>query len=111
MRPNPGWHDLEKELGEEAAESDAHKTDVQMTARRNESLSKRKGIVAAIRNLFSSKSLGFAAVEGKRGKETDSFTTEKLGRHATLSFPLDAQGQVRHHDAWHKLGEMLDKQD
>lgn len=39
VRPNPGWSDLETELAREASASDAHKTEVTMTARRRGSCS------------------------------------------------------------------------
>ncbi|MDI6795719.1 MAG: hypothetical protein QMD09_02185, partial [Desulfatibacillaceae bacterium] len=43
VRPNPGWADLENELGGVAQASDAHKSEVTMKARRNESLNDQGG--------------------------------------------------------------------
>lgn len=48
-KPNPGWSDLEEELGQEADESDAAKAGVTMHARRLGTLRKGRGIVAAIK--------------------------------------------------------------
>jgi len=42
VRPNPGWKDLEAELGQMADDSDAHKAEVVARARRGSSLEKEK---------------------------------------------------------------------
>lgn len=110
VRPNPGWPDFETELASESEESDAKKTDVTMTARRNGSLNKQRGIVGAIKSLFGRQELDYAAVEGTRGDARDAFNTQRLGKSATVEFPLDAQGQVRHDIAWRQLGEVVDEQ-
>jgi hypothetical protein len=109
VRPNPGWHDLETELGLEAGESDAHKAEVSMTARRRHSLSRSRGIVAAIRRLFQSRRLNYAAVQGEREGEQDSFTTQRLGEKKTIDFELDEHGQVQHEDAWQKLDDTMNR--
>lgn len=111
VRPNPGWADLQTELGAEATESDAHKAEVVMTARRKESLRKDRGIIAAIKRLFRARTLNHASIEGELGSEKESFSTERLGRQAHLTFNLDERGQVQHADAWNKLGQMFDQQD
>ena len=111
VRPNPGWHDLQSELGEKAGESDARKVDLTMTARRRASLSKNGGIVNWIRNAFAGGELGFAAIKGRRAGQTESFNTEKLGRHARLDIEMDERGQIVAEDAWTKFSEMMDNLD
>ena len=111
VRPNPGWHDLEDELGKKAGESDAGRVDLTMTARRMTSLNKQRGILEWIRDAFLQQKLGFASIKGRRGKQIQSFNTEKLGRHTMLHIEIDAQGQVAPDDAWAKLSEMMDQLD
>ena len=111
VRPNPGWRDLEKELGREAEDSDAHKADVTMTARRNQTLSKKSGIVAAIKSLFSTKDLDYAAVEGEKDERKEKFSTERLGRYSYLRLEQDDRGQVVARDVWLKLSRMMDELD
>lgn len=111
VRPNPGWRDLESELANEADESRAHKADVTMTARRQASLARNKGIVKAIKDLFSSKELDYAAIEGERDGRSDHFNSKKLVDRTRLPFKLDDGGQVDPSDAWTKLGDLMDKQD
>lgn len=111
VRPNPGWRDLETELGQKAGESDAKKVDLTMTARRRASLSRRSGILGWIREAFSQRELGFAAIKGRRGSQVESFNTEKLGKHAMLNIEMDERGQIVADDAWAKLSEMMDSLD
>lgn len=111
VRPNPGWRDLQTELGEKAGESDARKVDLVMTARRRASLSKKEGIVAWIRYAFREHELGFAAVKGRRGSQTDKFNTEKLSKHAAIAVEIDDRGQIVPDDAWTKLSKMMDDLD
>ena len=111
VRPNPGWHDLETELGEKAEESDAHKVDIKMTARRRASLSKNGGILGRIREAFHKKERGFAAITGRRGRRKESFTTERLGKHFFVNIEMDDRGQIRADDAWHRLSEIMDDLD
>jgi len=111
VRPNPGWRDLETELAREADESQAHKADITMTARRQASLAKNKGIVQTIKELFSSKELDYAVVEGERDGQNDHFNSKKLVERKRLSFRLDDGGQVDSADAWAKLGDLMDGQD
>jgi len=111
VRPNPGWHDLQNELGERAGESDARRVDLTMAARRRASLSKERGIIGWIRDAFGHGELGFAAIKGRRGGQTESFNTEKLGRHAMLNIEMDERGQIVADDAWAKLSEMMDDLD
>ncbi len=110
-RPNPGWHDLETELGEKAEESDARKVDIKMTARRRASLNKNAGILAWIRQAFHKKKLGYAAITGRRGRHKESFTTEKLGKHFLVNMEMDERGQVSANDAWVKLSSTMDELD
>jgi hypothetical protein len=111
VRPNPGWTDLDTELSGEAEASDAHKAEVSMTARRLASLSRTGGIVAAIRTLFADGQLNYASVEGERGNQKDSFSTDKLLKYRFVNFELDDRGQVQDRDAWQKLSDMLDELD
>lgn len=109
VRPNPGWHDLDNELGNVAQDSDAHKAEVTMNARRNSSLKLGQGILQWIKNKFSDRTLDFASVKGQRGNHTDTFNTEKLGRHSRLTFATDDRGQVVSTDAWGKMSQMMDE--
>ena len=103
VRPNPGWHDLQTELGEKASESDAGKVDLTMTARRKDSLKKNTGILQWIKEAFSEHELGYAAIKGKRGNQTEHFNTEKLGKHILAEIEIDSRGQVVPDDAWMRL--------
>lgn len=111
VRPNPGWRDLETELGQKAGESDAKKVDLTMTARRRASLSRQGGILGWIREAFNQRELGFAAIKGRRGSQVESFNTEKLGKHAVLNIEMDERGQIVTGDAWAKMSEMMDNLD
>ncbi|MGC8494646.1 MAG: hypothetical protein ACP5SH_23225 [Syntrophobacteraceae bacterium] len=111
VRPNPGWRDLQTTLGEMAGESDARKIDLTMTARRRASLDKQSGILAWIRNAFIQRELGFTAIKGQRGRQTEKFNTEKLGKHATINMDVDERGQVIADDAWEKLTDIMDHMD
>jgi len=102
---------LQTELGVKAEESDARKADLTMTARRRASLSTESGIIDWIRKAFGEKELGFAAIKGRRGRQKESFTTEKLSTHAMLDIELDDRGQILADDAWAKLSEMMDNLD
>lgn len=110
-RPNPGWRDLETELGEKAEESDARKVDIKMTARRRASLNKHAGIVKWIREAFHKKELGYAAITGRKGRHKESFTTEKLGKHFLVNIEMDDRGQVSAKDAWARLSSTMDELD
>jgi hypothetical protein len=111
VRPNPGWRDLETELGEKAGESDAKKVDLTMTARRKSSLSKQGGVIGWIRDAFSQRELGFAAIKGRKGRQAETFTTEKLGKHSMLNIETDDRGQIVAEDAWEQLSAMMDNLD
>jgi hypothetical protein len=111
VRPNPGWRDLGTELGEKAGESDAKRVDLTMTARRNASLSKQGGVIGWIREAFGQRKLGFAAIKGRRGNQTENFNTEKLGKHAVLEIETDDRGQLVAEDAWEQLSIMMDNLD
>lgn len=111
VRPNPGWRDLETELGEKAGESDAKKVDLTMTARRKASLSNQGGVIGWIREAFGQRELGFAAIKGRRDNQTETFTTEKLGKHAMLNIETDDRGQIVAEDAWEQLSSMMDNLD
>ena len=111
VRPNPGFRDLDTELGDQAERSDARRADITMAARRNSSLSKNQGIINWIRERFNQKLLGFAAIQGWRGRQKDNFTTKKLGKHSKLNIEMDENGQIVTDDAWEKLSEMMDDLD
>jgi len=111
VRPNPGWHDLETELGEKAGESDAKKVDLTMTARRKSTLSKQGGVIGWIRDAFGQRELGFAAIKGRKGRQTETFTTAKLGKHSMLNIETDDRGQIVAEDAWEQLSAMMDNLD
>lgn len=111
VRPNPGWHDLETELGQKAGESDAKRVDLTMTARRRASLAKHGGILGWIRDAFSQRELGFAAIKGRRGSQVESFNTERLSKYAMLNMEMDERGQIVADDAWAKMSEMMDDLD
>lgn len=111
VRPNPGFHDLQSQLGEMAAASDARKVDLTTTARRRNSLNKQSGIVQWIRERLGQNLLGYTAIKGWRGRQSDSFNTEKLGKHAYLNLAMDDRGQIVSEDAWNELAEMMDSLD
>lgn len=111
VRPNPGWADLENELSGEAKESHAQKADVTMTAPRQDSLAKNKGIVQAIKDLFKTKKLDYAAIEGERDGQIENFNSKKLVERKRLSFNMDSGGQIQPQDAWNKMDKFMDKQD
>ncbi len=108
VRPNPGWKDLDKELGGEADESDAHYAEVKMNARRNASLEKTKGIIMAMKDMDTKKQLGRAVVEGKVDGETEVISSERAGRHQYKHMPTDSQGNVAVDKVFEKLGDYLD---
>ncbi len=108
-RPNPGWNDLETELGDQSSRSDAGKSEVSMYARRGESLEENDGIVAAIKERVPTGEIDYARIEGELGEAHEAFDTKKLGKARRLSFQLDEYGQVRHSDAWRKLGRMFNE--
>ncbi len=103
VRPNPGWKDLESEVSALADDSDAHKAELLARARPRASLDRKKGIIGIIRELFHRKELDFAEIEGTRGTVPDKFSSQKLGKHRFLQFPLDERGQVEHAEAWKEL--------
>ena len=109
VRPNPGWADLESELAGESLNSDAHKTEVTMTARRGQTLNWHEGIVQFIKNGLRRKTLPFARIEGAGPAGDDKFDTVKLGMASHIPLKLDANGQVEHQDAWRKLGKLFDE--
>jgi hypothetical protein len=109
VRPNPGWSDLESELGTQAGNSDAQRAEVSMRPRRRGTLSRVGGIIEAIKARFRSRDLDFAHVEGTRDGRKDAFDTEHLGQHAYLELNTDEQGQVEHSDAWRKLNSLFDE--
>ena len=111
VRPNPGWGDLESELGARADESDARKVDIVMTARRKSSLNKRSGLLAWIRRAFRNRELGFVAIKGSRKGKMESFNTEKLVRHQKASLELTDNGQIHEEDIWNRLDQMMDELD
>ncbi|BCA53476.1 hypothetical protein W02_06160 [Nitrospira sp. KM1] len=108
VRPNPGWQDLDTELGIVARESDAHKAEVTLRARRRSSLKRQGGFIQWIRSKLGRGELGYAAIKGRRGVERDSFNTEKLGKHALLDFEINDRGQVTTTDVWTKMTRMMD---
>lgn len=108
VRPNPGWRDLQTTLGGEAEQSDARKVDLTMTARRGASLNMQVGILGWIREAFGQRNLGYASIKGRRGREIESFTTEKLGKHTLVNIEIEDRGQIVADDAWTKLSEIMD---
>lgn len=109
VRPNPGWADLDSELGKLASDSGANKVDVTVSPKPRGSLQKNRGILGWIKDLLRSGSLGYAAIEGVTPEqEKDEFSTSRLGLQKRLPMKLDAHGQVQHGDAWGKLGKMMD---
>lgn len=111
VRPNPGWRDLETELGAKAGESDAKKVDITMTARRKASLQRNEGIIAWIKNAFTRRRLGYAAISGRKGRQIESFNTEKLGKHVIQNLEVDDRGQVLPDDAWDKMSSTMNNLD
>jgi hypothetical protein len=108
VRPNPGWADLEDELGDVAHDSDAHNAEVTMRARRKKSLKSKGGILTWIRTQFAKQSLDYARVKGERDGRVDAFNTEKLGKHTYINMKMDDRGQVQPSDAWNKLSAFME---
>lgn len=109
VRPNPGWKDLEAELGKVADESDAHKAEVVARARPRSSLEKGKGLVRIISELFHSKSLDFAELEGRTQGQHDKFNSKHLNRFQFAELNVNDAGQVIHSEAWDKLADIHKK--
>ena len=107
VRPNPGWSDLDSELGRMASDSDARRAEITMGARRNESLDKSRGLIRWIIEKFHSRDLDYASIQGKRGRQTDSFNTQKLIKHTMVPMEIDERGQVVSEDAWSKMAQIL----
>lgn len=105
--PNPGWWDLKNELGEEASNSDAHKVDVTMTARRRGSLRRDRGIVGAIRSFIEGHDAVYARIEGQQGGEMQNFSTEKLQETSYVRITTDEFGQVVHGDMWETMADLF----
>jgi len=110
VRPNPGWRDLDSELGAVAQESDAHKAEVTLRARRRSTLRQQGGFIQWIRHKLGHGELDYAAIKGRRGSESDSFNTEKLGKHAILDLEINDGGQIVSSDAFMKMTRMMDDQ-
>jgi hypothetical protein len=108
VRPNPGWQDLDTELGAVAQESDAQKAEVTLKARRRSSLKRQGGFIQWIRSKLGQGELDYAAIKGRHGNETDAFNTAKLGKHATLDLEVNDGGQVVSSDAFAKMTQMMD---
>lgn len=108
VRPNPGWQDLDTELGAVAQDSDAHNAEVTLRARRRASLKRQGGVIQWIRSKLSHGELDYASIKGRRGAESDSFNTEKLGKHAILDLDTNDGGQVVSSDAFTKMTQMMD---
>lgn len=111
VRPNPGWRDLDDDLGHVAEESDAHKAEVLMKARKRASLSKQRGILDWIRTKYDKQQLDYAAITGQRGPRKESFNTARLGKHFMVNLEVDERGQVQQDDAWKSLGQSMDSMD
>lgn len=107
VRPNPGWQDLEEDLGEQAADSDARKVAVTMTARHRASLRKERGIIGWIKQAFKEEELDYASIKGYRLGRQETFNTEKLGKHAYIDFEIDDRGQLIPSEAWVSLSQMM----
>ncbi len=111
VRPNPGWDDLEKELGREAKESRAKKVEVIMAAKRNDTLALGHGIVDAIKAMAGQNKLDFAAIEGVEKDQPVKFNSTKYAKQEYENFATDSNGQVEHDDAWAKMEEFLTRLD
>jgi len=108
VRPNPGWQDLDTELGSVAQESDAQKAEITLKARRRSTLKQQVGFIQWMRNKLGQGQLDFAAIKGRHGAVSDSFNTEKLGKHAILDLEVNDGGQVVSPDAFAKMTRMMD---
>jgi hypothetical protein len=107
VKPNPGWDDLENELGDEANESRAARADITMAASPRSSLAKRGGIIGRMRELFRLHRLGHAEISGTKGKTVDNFTTEQLGQKTQRTVQLDQNGQVISEDAYNQMERII----
>lgn len=111
VRPNPGWRDLDSELGDVAQVSDAHRAEIRMNARKRSSLNREKGIIDWIRSKFEARELDYASVKGQRGDRKDSFNTKQLVKREILRMEVDERGQVIAKDAWDKMSKMMNELD
>lgn len=107
VRPNPGWSDLESDLGEQSAESDAGKSEVTMFARRLQSLRRNRGIIKAIERSVKAGDLDYAKVVGETEGQEESVDTVRYVRSESVELQLDENGQVLHSDAWSKLRDFF----
>ncbi|MDP9175473.1 MAG: hypothetical protein M3O30_16650 [Planctomycetota bacterium] len=108
VKPNPGWEDLESELGSEANTSRARRAEITMAAKPRQSLTKTTGIVGRIRALFNQRLLGYAAIVGKRDDGTeDRFNTKQLIRKENREVQLDENGQIVSEDAYNAMDEII----
>jgi hypothetical protein len=81
-RPNPGWTDCSNAVNELSKDSGGDAVEISIGARRNDALSKRRGLVGWIRHLISgnSNALHNAIVKG-RYPGSSSVVTINLNKH------------------------------
>lgn len=109
VRPNPGWRDLECELGEVSSESNSHKTDISMSAPRGKSLSKLSGIIGWIFDKYDAKTLDYAEVKGKVDGRIEAFNTKKLGKSSYVNIEVDENDQIVSEDIKHVMKSIFDE--
>lgn len=107
VRPNPGWQDYDKLLGDEASASDARIAEVTMKARRGASLSKNDGIVQAMRDLDQNNRLGRAVVEGDLDGESKAVSTDSHGKSQFKYLATNDDGNVIANQALDKFFETM----
>ncbi|MDX6699478.1 MAG: hypothetical protein QOE65_2875 [Solirubrobacteraceae bacterium] len=106
-RPNVDWSDFSDKFTDFAADSDAQTGQVEMNARRGQSLSKTDGLVPAIREVAQADDsiVKNAVVRGVRqGEEAEtSLTLHDHKAHQKVSARLDEHGHARDEDIEKKM--------
>jgi hypothetical protein len=106
VRPNPGYGDLETELGDLLKESDAQRTDITVSARRNASLKKEEGVVALLHDLEETRKLGVAKAEIVEDGKQVALSTTTMGRKGVIKVKTDANGNLAHDSVFSAMDQL-----
>lgn len=109
-RPNFDWSDWADHLTDAAGESEAQAVNVEFTARRNRSLSKRSGVVGFLKRATSGAApspIESASVVGRRAADDGDTTISTRGfvENRRVSMRRGRDGQVLDAEAFHALIE------
>jgi hypothetical protein len=110
LRPNYDWSDWVDPLTEAASESDAAAANVEFTAKRNGSLSKRKGIIGFLRrsNQVVASPVESATIVGRRAEDDADTRISSRGytEHRRVSVKRRADGQAQDDDMFEAMEEL-----